>query len=85
MASSLRVGWIGTGVMGKSMAGHLQSKGHSLSVFNRTASKAQALVDAGAKFMPQAEVAKEADVLFLMLGYPHDVQRVVLDKEVGIL
>ena len=35
--------------------------------------------------MPQADVAKEADVLFLMLGYPHDVERVVLDKEVGIL
>jgi 3-hydroxyisobutyrate dehydrogenase len=35
--------------------------------------------------MPQADVAKEADVLFLMLGYPHDVERVVLDKEVGVL
>ena len=35
--------------------------------------------------MPQADVANEADVLFLMLGYPHDVERVVLDKEVGVL
>ena len=85
MAASLRVGWIGTGVMGKSMAGHLQKKGHQLSVFNRTASKADDLVKAGAVFKPQAEVAKTADVLFLMLGYPHDVERVVLDSEVGVL
>ena len=47
---ALRVGWIGTGVMGKSMAGHLQKKGHKLSVFNRTASKADELVAAGATF-----------------------------------
>ena len=43
-----KIGWIGTGVMGKSMAGHLMSKGHSLMVFNRTASKADELVAAGA-------------------------------------
>ena len=82
---AMRVGWIGTGVMGKSMAGHLQKKGHTLSVYNRTASKADDLVAAGATFKQPAEVARDADVLFLMLGYPHDVERVVLDKEVGIL
>ena len=79
MSASLRLGWIGTGVMGKSMAGHLQKQGHKLSVFNRTASKADDLVKAGATFKSPAELAKESDVLFLMLGYPHDVERVVLD------
>ena len=43
-----KIGWIGTGVMGKLMAGHLLAKGHSLQVFNRTVSKADGLVSAGA-------------------------------------
>ena len=53
----MRIGWIGTGVMGKYMAGHLMKKGHSLSVFNRTASKADDLVSAGASFKSAKEVA----------------------------
>lgn len=48
---SKQIGWIGTGVMGKHMAKHLINKGYSLNVFNRTASKADDLVAAGAKFM----------------------------------
>mmetsp|Transcript_2241 Transcript_2241/g.3396 ORF Transcript_2241/g.3396 Transcript_2241/m.3396 type:complete len:175 (-) Transcript_2241:357-881(-) len=81
----MRVGWIGTGVMGKSMAGHLMKAGHSLQVFNRTASKADDLVKAGATYVesPQA-IAANVDVLFLMLGYPHDVEKVVLDPETGV-
>lgn len=82
---AIRVGWIGTGVMGKSMAGHLMKQGYALSVFNRTASKADELVSAGATFMQPAEIAKSSDFLFLMLGYPHDVEKMVLDNEVGIL
>jgi len=54
-------------------------------VFNRTASKADELVAAGAQFASPQEIAEQVDHLFLMLGYPHDVQRMVLDKEVGIL
>ena len=54
-------------------------------VYNRTASKADDLVNAGAKFMQPREIAKEADHLFMMLGYPHDVEKMVLDPEVGIL
>lgn len=84
MATS-RIGWIGTGVMGKSMAGHLIKQGHSLMVYNRTASKADELVSMGARFMSPKDIAKEADSLFLMLGYPHDVRDMVLDKEQGIL
>lgn len=84
-AGSCKIGWIGTGVMGKSMAGHLIKKGHTLMVFNRTASKADDLVQAGAQFMEPVEIAKQADYLFLMLGYPHDVRSMVLDEATGIL
>jgi 3-hydroxyisobutyrate dehydrogenase len=48
---ALRIGWIGTGVMGKSMVGHLMNKGYILSVYNRTASKADDLVKSGATFL----------------------------------
>lgn len=76
-----QIGWIGTGVMGKHMARHLINKGYSLNVFNRTASKADDLVAAGAKFMSAKEVAQSSDVLFLMLGYPHDVEAMLLGEE----
>lgn len=80
-----KVGWIGTGVMGAHMCKHLMTKGKYItSVFNRTASKADMLVDAGATFKPAPEVAKDADFLFLMLGYPHDVEKMVLSEE-GVL
>ena len=45
------IGWLGTGVMGKSMAGHLMKAGYQLNVYNRTKSKAQQLLDIGAKWM----------------------------------
>ena len=50
-AGTSKIGWIGTGVMGKSMAEHLMNKGHSLMVFNRTEAKADDLVAKGARFM----------------------------------
>jgi len=83
---NVKIGWIGTGVMGKSQALHLMTKGnHKLSVFNRTESKAQDLLDKGAEFKTPEEIAKEADYLFLMLGYPHDVETMMLHPETGIL
>ena len=54
-------------------------------VFNRTASKADDLVQAGAQFMTPREIAEQADFIFLMLGYPHDVRKIVLDDTDGIL
>ena len=80
-----RVGWIGTGKMGKSMASHILKRGYPLNVYNRTASKADELVAAGATFMQPVEVAKQSDFLFLMLGYPKDVKDVLLDSEAGLL
>jgi 3-hydroxyisobutyrate dehydrogenase len=82
---AIKVGWIGTGVMGKSMAGHLMRNGYSLSVYNRTASKADELVSNGAEFKQPIDIAKSVDYLFLMLGYPFDVEKVVFDEKEGIL
>ena len=70
MQKTIKVGWIGTGVMGKSMASHLMKNGYQLSVYNRTASKADDLISQGATFAEPMEIAKNSDFLFLMLGYP---------------
>ena len=74
--------------MGKSMAGHLIKKGYTLLVHNRTASKADELVQMGATYCesPQ-DVAKDADFVFLMLGFPKDVETMVYgeDGNSGIL
>ena len=79
------IGWIGTGVMGASMAGHLQKTGYELHVHNRTPEKAQGLVDAGAVFCESpAEVAEKSDVIFLIVGYPKDVEMTILGPQ-GVL
>lgn len=81
----MRIGWIGTGVMGRSMAGHLLAAGCELSVFNRTKSKADDLLARGASWCGgAAEVARRSDVVFTMLGYPDDVRQVVLGED-GVL
>jgi len=77
--SSVRVGFIGTGIMGRSMAGHLQAAGHPLHVHNRTRAKAEPLLAAGARWHDRpGDVAAVADVVFTMLGFPHDVEEVYL-------
>jgi 3-hydroxyisobutyrate dehydrogenase len=81
MSSSSSVAFIGTGVMGRSMAGHLQRAGHALHVYNRTAAKAKELVDAGAKWHDTAgSAAAEADVVITMLGFPSDVEETYLGQ-----
>ncbi|KAI9128530.1 hypothetical protein K1719_000013 [Acacia pycnantha] len=84
--SNTRVGWIGTGVMGQSMCGHLIRAGYKLTVFNRTVSKAQPLLDMGAQLAhsPHA-VASQSDVVFSMVGFPSDVRSVLLDPKSGAL
>jgi 3-hydroxyisobutyrate dehydrogenase len=78
-AGTTRLGWIGTGVMGASMCGHLIERGFALTVYSRTASKAARLIERGARWAdsPQA-VAEQSDVVFSMVGFPHDVRNVVL-------
>eukprot|EP00753_Platysulcus_tardus_P007691 PLAT15390.1.p1 GENE.PLAT15390.1~~PLAT15390.1.p1 ORF type:complete len:340 (-),score=157.77 PLAT15390.1:58-1077(-) len=81
-STDARVGWIGTGVMGSSMAGHLLAAGWDVTVYNRTASKAEPLRAAGAKLASSvAELAAESDVVFSIVGYPADVQRVLLAQD----
>lgn len=80
-----RVGWIGTGVMGRSMCGHLLDAGYSTVCFNRSPVKAAALVERGAILAGSpAEVAAASDVVFTIVGYPHDVREVILGDE-GVL
>ena len=80
-----RIGWIGTGVMGSSMCSHLIDAGFSASVYNRTRSKADALVSQGAVWAqtPRA-VAEQSDVVFSIVGFPSDVRTVVLGDD-GVL
>ncbi|SHJ39897.1 NAD(P)-dependent oxidoreductase [Propionispora hippei] len=73
------IGFIGTGVMGKSMAGHLLRSGYSLQVYNRTKAKAQALLDQGAVWAASpGDVAAACDIVITMIGYPKDVEEVYL-------
>ncbi|KZL40079.1 oxidoreductase [Secundilactobacillus collinoides] len=73
----MKLGFIGTGVMGAAMAGHLLAGGHELFVYNRTKSKTDALVANGAKWAETpAKVAEQADVIFSMVGYPTDVEEI---------
>jgi 3-hydroxyisobutyrate dehydrogenase len=76
MSAPLSIAFVGTGVMGRSMAGHLQKAGHSLRVHNRTKEKAAALLAAGATWHDDAgSAAAQADVVITMLGFPTDVEQ----------
>ena len=77
-----RIGWIGTGVMGSSMCGHLIDKGFSATVYSRTKAKAEALIAKGAAWAetPRA-VAEQSDVIFSIVGFPSDVREVMLGEQ----
>lgn len=78
----MKIAWIGTGVMGESMAGHLLDAGHELYVYNRTVSKTENLVKRGAKLLTEIKDAPlNADVIFTMVGYPKDVEGVYLGSD----
>lgn len=80
-----RLGWIGTGVMGASMCGHLIAAGFQVKVYSRTRSKVEPLLARGACWAgtPKA-VADACDVVFTMVGYPADVRAVILGDD-GVL
>jgi 3-hydroxyisobutyrate dehydrogenase-like beta-hydroxyacid dehydrogenase len=80
---SARVAFIGLGVMGFPMAGHLKAKGYDVVVYNRTGAKAQAWVEKhGGKSAPTpAAAAKDADFVMLMVGNDNDLLEVALGKE----
>lgn len=80
-----RIGWIGTGVMGASMCGHLLDAGYSTVCFNRSSEKAGPLVERGATLARDVtELVEASDVVFTMLGYPHDVRQIILGSD-GVL
>ncbi|MBE1444437.1 NAD(P)-dependent oxidoreductase [Paenibacillus sp. OAS669] len=84
-AQNTVVGFIGTGVMGKSMAGHLMNKGYKLHVYSRTKEKAESLVAQGAEWhQTPSSLAPLCDVIITMVGYPHDVEEVSLGEQ-GII
>ena len=74
-----RIGWIGTGVMGRWMCQHLITKGYAATVYNRTKEKAKSLLDQGAAWAdtPKA-LAERSDVVFAIVGFPRDVREVFL-------
>lgn len=79
------VGLIGTGVMGKSMAGHWIKAGYQVHVYNRTKAKALELLDQGAQWHnTPGELAQHCDVIITMVGFPSDVEEIYLGEN-GIL
>lgn len=79
MSERPTVAFVGTGVMGASMAGHLLASGYPLVVHNRSREKAEGLIAAGAEWAESAgEAAARADITITIVGYPHDVEQVYL-------
>jgi 3-hydroxyisobutyrate dehydrogenase len=77
-----RIGWIGTGVMGRWMCQHAMTKGYSATVYNRSKDKLQPLVEAGAKAADSPkQVAEQSDIVFAIVGYPKDVREVFLGTD----
>jgi len=80
-----RIGWIGTGVMGSAMCGHLLKAGYRCTVYNRSRHKAEPLLAAGAVWAESPRhVAELSDIVFTIVGYPNDVRSVILGPD-GIL
>src|SRR2546421_6417849 len=83
---SAKVAFIGLGVMGFPMAGHLKAKGYDVTVYNRTGEKAKAWAEKhGGKTAPTpAAAAKDQDFVMTMVGNDKDVEEVILGKD-GVL
>lgn len=77
-----RIGWIGTGVMGRWMCQHAMTKGYTATVYNRSREKTQPLAELGATVVdsPKA-VAEHSDIVFAIVGFPSDVREVFLGQE----
>ncbi len=79
MANKLSVAFIGTGIMGAPIAGHILDAGYPVTVNNRTKSKAAALIERGAVWADTpADAVANADVVFTMVGYPSEVEELYL-------
>lgn len=77
-----RIGWIGVGVMGAPMCGHLLARGFATTIYNRTRDKAEPLLARGAAWADTPrDVARASDVVFSIVGYPRDVRAVILGTD----
>ena len=77
----LKIGFIGIGVMGKSMANNLLKAGYEVMVYTRTKQKAESLLTKGAKWFDSAKaLAQNVDVIISMVGYPQDVAEIYLGE-----
>ena len=75
------ISWLGTGVMGVPMATHLLQAGYEMRVFSRTRAKAEKLLEMGAQWADSpAEAAEASQVVLSMLGYPEEVEEVLLGE-----
>ncbi|KAL8040536.1 hypothetical protein ABFX02_10G104900 [Erythranthe guttata] len=84
--TNTKLGWIGTGVMGRSMCSHLLKAGYAVTIFTRTQSKAESLLSMGAQWADSPKsLASQSDVIFSIVGYPSDVRHVFLDPTSGAL
>ncbi len=85
LAETTKIGFIGTGVMGKSMARHLMKSKYPVHIYSRTKEKAKDLVEEGAIWEESvAALAAGCQVIFTIVGFPSDVEEVYLGEE-GIL
>ncbi|EAD1566393.1 NAD(P)-dependent oxidoreductase [Listeria monocytogenes] len=76
-----KIGFVGTGVMGSSMAGHLLEAGYEVLVYTRTKTKAEDLLEKGALWIKTpGELANKLDILISMVGYPKDVEELYLGE-----
>jgi len=84
-AKKMKIGWVGTGMMGGSMCGHILGAGHQVSVFTRTKERAEGLFQKGAQWKESPrEVAESSDVVFSIVSYPRDVEDALLSPH-GVL
>lgn len=80
-----KIGFIGTGVMGKSMADHLLQAGYPVSIYTRTKSKADSLLEKGATWEDSvASLSRKCSIIITIVGYPQDVEAVYFGST-GIL
>jgi 3-hydroxyisobutyrate dehydrogenase len=83
--AGVQLAWIGTGVMGAAMCGHLLDAGYSVTVHTRTRARAEPLLARGARWADTPrEAAAAADVVFSIVGYPEEVRSVILGPD-GVL
>ncbi|QDV56189.1 NAD(P)-dependent oxidoreductase [Rosistilla oblonga] len=81
-ANKTRIGWIGTGVMGRSMCGHLIDAGFPMTIYNRSPEKAGSLVAKGASLVSSPkEVAQRSDLIFTIVGFPDDLRQATFGPE----